>query len=109
MIKFQNSSIFKASVLVCLMAFLLAGCHSGQKQQKILCHSGDHITIDWAYLYLAAETNQEVSSGGNLHWNCSAWVGAEPVRIDFAEIHDMSPRDFVSKILGDRLDAGFAA
>ncbi len=35
MIKFQNSSIFKASVLVCLMAFLLAGCHSGQKQQKI--------------------------------------------------------------------------
>lgn len=36
-------------------------------------------------------------------------LGAEPVRIDFAEIHDMSPRDFVSKILGDRLDAGFAA
>ena len=52
----------------------------GQKQQKILCHSGDHITIDWGYLYLAAEANQEVSSGGNLHWNCSAWVGAEPVR-----------------------------
>ncbi|MCR5782947.1 MAG: tRNA pseudouridine(55) synthase TruB [Clostridia bacterium] len=36
-------------------------------------------------------------------------LGAEPVRIDFAEIHDMSPRDFVSKILKDRLNAGFVS
>ena len=35
MIKFQNSSIFKASILVCLMAFALPGCQGGQKQKKI--------------------------------------------------------------------------
>lgn len=26
----------------------------GQKQQKLLVHSGDHITIDWGYLYMAS-------------------------------------------------------
>lgn len=30
----------------------------GQKVQKPLCHSGDHITIDWGYLYLCAETGR---------------------------------------------------
>lgn len=27
----------------------------GQKKQSLLCHSGDHITIDWGYAYLAAK------------------------------------------------------
>ncbi len=30
-------------------------CCVGQKQQKLLCHSGDHITIDWGYLYVASQ------------------------------------------------------
>ncbi len=36
-------------------------------------------------------------------------LGAEPVRIDFAEIRDMSPREFISTILKDRLNAGSVA
>lgn len=30
-------------------------CRVGQAQQKILCHSGDRITIDWGYLYVATD------------------------------------------------------
>ncbi|MBE5771989.1 MAG: DUF4965 domain-containing protein [Clostridiales bacterium] len=30
--------------------------YMGQKKQSILCHTGDHITIDWGYAYLAADT-----------------------------------------------------
>ena len=29
--------------------------YMGQKKQAVLCHSGDHITIDWGYSYFAAE------------------------------------------------------
>lgn len=42
----------------------------GQMTQKPLCHSGDHITIDWGYLFLSS--NAEVTAGQNgvsLHWN----------------------------------------
>ncbi len=38
-------------------AFALGGLNiaqTGQKRQKLLCHAGDHITIDWGYLYLAS-------------------------------------------------------
>lgn len=37
--------------------FAYAGC----RQQNMLCHSGDHITIDWGYLYLASR--ESVCSG----------------------------------------------
>ncbi len=30
-------------------------CCVGRKQQNILCHSGDRITIDWGYLYIASQ------------------------------------------------------
>ena len=52
---------------------------TGQRQQKLLCHSGDHITIDWGYLYVASEskvTRDEdaltVTAGGTL-WDAQKW------------------------------------
>ncbi|MBR4080580.1 MAG: DUF4965 domain-containing protein, partial [Clostridia bacterium] len=41
----------------------------GQVEQKPLCHSGDHITIDWGYLYLVspAEVNP-VRDGLRMTW-----------------------------------------
>ena len=29
--------------------------YMGQKKQSVLCHSGDHITIDWGYAYFSAK------------------------------------------------------
>lgn len=40
----------------------------GQMQQKPLCHSGDHITIDWGYLYLASPETVQPAGGLNLEW-----------------------------------------
>ena len=41
----------------------------GQAVQKPLCHSGDHITIDWGYLYLTAEARvNPVGDGLLMTW-----------------------------------------
>ena len=53
---------------------------TGQTHQKILSHSGDHITIDWGYLYLSTPVAGEgaVSCGSmglGYAWNTT--VGAE--------------------------------
>ena len=52
----------------------------GQKQQHVLGHSGDHITIDWGYLYMASP-EKGVSAGNqslDFTWECTA--GEEQTR-----------------------------
>ncbi len=41
----------------------------GQSMQKVLCHSGDDITIDWGYLYMASLQNVK----GDMHGLSYSW------------------------------------
>ena len=41
----------------------------GQAVQKPLCHSGDRITIDWGYLYLASTASVLANGGLVLRWS----------------------------------------
>ena len=63
--------------------FVLGGLNTvicGQKVQKPLCHSGDHITIDWGYLYLASDAPVEiVRDAVSLNWS-GAVEGEQVVR-----------------------------
>lgn len=40
----------------------------GQRKQKLLCHSGDHITIDWGYLYFASSEKTFCDNGTRCEW-----------------------------------------
>ena len=51
----------------------------GQKTQHVLGHSGDHITMDWGYLYMAAQGDVKSSEDG-VNYRCALTVGEEPVR-----------------------------
>lgn len=42
----------------------LSIAYMGQRRQKLLCHSGDHITIDWGYLYLACRETISCTADG---------------------------------------------
>ena len=42
----------------------------GKAQQNLLCHSGDHVSIDWGYAYMAADADVRFARLGG-HWGLS--------------------------------------
>lgn len=55
--------------------------YMGKKRQNTLCHSGDHITIDWGYAYLAADEGTAFARL-NGHWGLTF---ARTMRVEGAE------------------------
>ncbi|MBR4503149.1 MAG: DUF4965 domain-containing protein [Clostridia bacterium] len=51
----------------------------GRSQQRVLGHSGDHITMDWGYLYMASEDSVELEPDG-LRFSAEAIVGSSPAK-----------------------------
>lgn len=51
----------------------------GQRTQRPLSHSGDHITIDWGYLYLCAQQGNVTAGDGGLDFSWQGQVGGDTV------------------------------
>ncbi len=72
----------------------LAIAYCGQQYQKLLCHSGDHFTIDWGYLYLASSETVTASEDGlTFRWEAETVPGAP------ARAHALIGYDDVASIL----------
>ncbi len=52
----------------------------GQAQQHVLGHSGDHITMDWGYLYMASAETVQKEDGG-LRFKAEAVAAQNPVSL----------------------------
>ena len=59
----------------------------GQAAQKPLCHSGDHITIDWGYLILASDDSAGAAEDGLLLTSASGAMKAVIAYDDIASIN----------------------
>ncbi len=63
----------------------------GQVQQNLLCHTGDHVTIDWGYGYLAGNCPIQYTRAMD-DWALTATleetIGAEPVRLPLMLMYD---------------------
>lgn len=49
----------------------------GKRQQTILCHSADHVTIDWGYFYMASSSPVSYE-GGHVRSMWERCVGSQP-------------------------------
>jgi len=56
----------------------LAVAYIGQAQQRVLGHSGDHITIDWGYLYMAAREGVTMEDSRGLRFTVRTEAGSAP-------------------------------
>ena len=66
----------------------------GQKQQKLLCHSGDHVRIDWGYLYLASEKSAK-KKGYDLEFRWDANISKTPEKaFTIAAYDDIASIDY---------------
>ena len=68
-------------------SFTLSGWQTawcGQKVQKPLSHSGDHVTIDWGYLYLSSDADVKPVADGLL----MTWSGASDATIHAVIAYD---------------------
>ena len=62
----------------------------GQRRQKLLCHSGDHITIDWGYLYFASSEKTYTDNGTRFEWRVTLKPNVTETRHVWAAYDDVA-------------------
>jgi len=76
----------------------------GKTQQNMLCHSGDHVSVDWGYAYMAAEEGVRFERLGG-HWGLTferTWQADETpgeahLLLGYDEVADIQYFDFTAK------------